>query len=108
LGSGARSLKQTLSCTSDSYNFDLRTNLEHEGGAIKGTWTEGTRSANGTISGRAGGGTIQATVDGAVFSAVLSLTTHGNQQSVSVRAQDTQGVQGAQPSQVSIVLNRAR
>ena len=95
-----QNLTQNLRCASDSYNFDLRSNVRYEGGAISGNWSETTRNASGSISGRAGGGEIQASVRGASFSAGLSLATRGDRQSVSIRSQ------GSELSQVSIVLSR--
>ena len=97
-----RNLTQNLRCASDSYNFDLRSSVNYDGGAISGNWSEATRNATGSISGRAGGGEIQASVRGASFSADLSLATRGDRQSVSIRSQ------GSELSQVSIVLNRVR
>jgi hypothetical protein len=97
-----QNLTQNLRCASDSYNFDLRSSVRYEGGAISGNWSETTRNASGSISGRAGGGEIQASVRGASFSAGLSLATRGDRQSVSIRSQ------GSELSQVSIVLSRVR
>jgi hypothetical protein len=85
---------------SDSYKFDLRTSLEHDGGSISGTWTEVSRNATGTISGRASGGQIQATVQGPAFSAGVAVAVRGNRQAVTIRSQ------GTELQQVSIALTR--
>ena len=42
-------LNQTLTCASDSYKFNLSSNVVAEGGALSGTWSESSRSINGTL-----------------------------------------------------------
>ena len=100
LGSGGSNLRQELRCTSDSYNFNLRTSVDYQGGSISGTWLEVARNASGRISGQASRGRIQAVVQGPGFAAGLAIGTRGNQQSVSIRSQ------GTELSQVSITLRR--
>ena len=55
-----------------------------EGGVLSGTWSESTRNVTGTIEGRASAGVFNVVASSAGFSANLSLTTHGNKQSVSI------------------------
>ena len=85
-GSGL-GLKQSLRCASDSYKFDLRSNVMAEGGSLSGTWSESSRSINGTLEGRGGNGSFQVLASAAGFSANISLTTHGNKQSVVIRSE---------------------
>src|SRR6202012_2886825 len=40
VGEGGHGLNQTLTCASDSYKFDLRTNVTAEGNQITGSWSE--------------------------------------------------------------------
>lgn len=87
-GSGAE-LHLNLRCASASYSIDLASNVQYRSGAISGEWTESSRNASGTLSGRAAGGHIDAAATGPNFSAGLSLTTHGNRQTVSIRPQGT-------------------
>src|SRR5215210_4759082 len=68
-------LQQSLRCTSDSYDFHLRSSVVRSGDAISGTWTETTRNANGGIAGRISGTQIQANIQGAAFTASLALQT---------------------------------
>jgi hypothetical protein len=82
-------LSLNLRCASDSYNFDLTGNVEDRNGLISGQWSEATRNASGTIEGRAAGDHIEAAARGQNFSANLSLTTHGNRQSVSIHPAGT-------------------
>jgi hypothetical protein len=98
-GSGAE-LELNLKCASQSYNFDLAGNVEYRGGAISGEWTEASRNASGTISGRAAGDRIEASATGQNFSAGLSLTTRGSRQTVTIRPQ------GTNVTAVSLTLER--
>jgi hypothetical protein len=81
-GSG---LNQTLTCASDSYKFDLKTNVIAEQGSISGSWSESSRGINGNLSGRANNGNFQVVATAAGFTANITLTTHGNKQSVVIR-----------------------
>jgi hypothetical protein len=98
-GSGSE-VNLNLRCASASYNFDLSGNAAYRGGAISGSWSESSRNASGTISGRASGDRIEAAARGDNFSANLSLTTQGNRQTVSIRPQ------GANVTAVSLSLSR--
>lgn len=95
-------LQLNIRCASESFNFDLRASAIYAGGAISGTWSEGTRNVAGTISGRASGEHVEVLATTPSFSASLSLTTRGNRQSVFIRPQDAQSsIKGA-----SISLHR--
>ena len=82
-------LRLNLRCASASYNFDLASDVEYRGGAIRGSWTEASRNASGTLSGRAAGDHVEAAARGDSFSANLSLTTRGGRQTVSIRPEGT-------------------
>jgi len=99
-GSGS-AMRLNLKCASDSYNFDLASDVEYRGGAISGVWTESSRNASGSLEGRASGDRVEVAARGQSFSANLSLTTRGSRQTVSIRPQ-----QGADISAVSLELNR--
>ncbi|KWV60792.1 hypothetical protein AS156_27505 [Bradyrhizobium macuxiense] len=99
-GTGSE-LRLSLKCASESYKFDLASEVEYRGGAISGAWTEASRNASGTISGRASGDHVEAAARGNNFSANLSLTTRGGRQSVSIRPQQESGV-----TEVSLALSR--
>lgn len=98
-GSGEQ-LRLNLRCASASYNFDLASEVEYRGGAISGSWSEASRNASGTLSGRAAGDHVEASARGDSFSANLSLTTRGGRQTVSIHPQ------GTNITSVSLVLNR--
>ncbi len=93
-------LRLNIKCASASYNFDLASDVEYRGGAISGSWSEASRNASGTLSGRAAGDHVEAAARGEGFSATLSLTTRGGRQTVSIQPQ------GTNITSVSLALNR--
>lgn len=81
---GAASLALRLNCASDSYKFDLSSNVNASGQMFSGTWSESSRGVTGSIQGTFadGGRHIRAVAQAAAFSADLTVTTRGNRQSV--------------------------
>lgn len=77
-------LKQSLRCASDSYQFDLSSDVVSDGDQLTGNWSEASRNLFGSVRGRASGGEIEVFVEAAGFAANLSLRTRGNKQSVSI------------------------
>jgi hypothetical protein len=78
-------LNQNLLCASDSYRFDVRSNVsESAGGVLSGSWAETTRNARGQLSGRVAGSRIVANVQGVGFTAAISIVTRGRSESVSI------------------------
>jgi hypothetical protein len=77
-------LKQNLHCASDSYKFDLSSEVTSNGDRISGNWSERNRNIFGNLQGTAGGGQIEVFVEAAGFAANLTLTTRGNRQTVSI------------------------
>jgi hypothetical protein len=75
-----------LTCASEAYKFNLGANVIAEGGAVSGSWSESSRNIAGTLQGRGGNGNFQVVASTAGFNASISLATHGNKQSVSMRA----------------------
>jgi hypothetical protein len=77
-------LKQNLDCASDSYKFDLTSDVTSSGDRISGTWSEATRKVFGNLDGTAGNGQIDVFVQANGFAANLTLRTTGNKQTVSI------------------------
>jgi hypothetical protein len=77
-------LKQTLRCASDSYKFDLSSDVTSNGDRISGNWSEASRNVFGSLQGTAGGGTIQVFVEANGFAANLTLRTNGKHQTVQI------------------------
>lgn len=84
VGEGGNSLAQNLTCASDSYKFNVVSNVRAEGHSISGTWSETSRGANGHISGSIGPTQISANVAGAGFSARIGIAARGGRQSVTI------------------------
>jgi hypothetical protein len=97
---GGHELSQSLRCASDSYNFDLRSDVRSSGGAITGQWSEQSRNVGGSVTGEARGNRIQVLVDSSGFSATLTLVTQGNHQQISIRSR------GQELSGANISLSR--
>jgi hypothetical protein len=97
---GGNTLQQNLRCASDSYQFDLTSNVTHQGGNLSGTWSETTRGASGSLSGRVTPTQYQVTATGPGFNANLAVATRANQQSVQIRSG------GTQISDVSITMSK--
>jgi len=100
-GAGGTTLQQSLRCASDSYHFELQSNVRADGGVISGSWSESTRGVNGSVSGRVRGNQIEALVDAPGFSATVTIVTHASRQSVSIRSL------GREFSGAAITLNRS-
>jgi hypothetical protein len=89
-------LQLNLHCASESYNFDLRASAAYSGSAITGTWSESSRNAAGSLSGKVEGVGFQVVAKGPTFAANLNLVTQGDKQSVTIKSQDAQAeVRGA-------------
>jgi hypothetical protein len=97
---GGNTLSMTLRCASDSYKFELQSDVRADGNNISGSWNELTRHVYGSISGRVTGNRIDASAVAAGFTASISLAARGNSQQVSIRAP------GSEISEVSISLSR--
>jgi hypothetical protein len=80
-------LNQNLVCASDSYKFDLKSDVIAKNGSLSGTWSEASRNVTGSLEGRAGAGQFNVVVSAPAFTANLSMTTRGNKQTVSITSQ---------------------
>lgn len=86
-------LKQNLRCASDSYKFDLSSDVTSQGDRISGNWNEASRNIFGNLQGTAGGGKIDVLVEAPGFTASLTLRTSGNRQTVQISSKgDIRGV----------------
>jgi hypothetical protein len=98
--SGGNSLSLSLRCASDSYKFELASDLTSEGNNISGSWNENVRGVVGQLNGKISGGRIQATASAVGFSATISITASGTSLSVSIRSP------GSEISDVSVSMAR--
>lgn len=76
----------TLTCASDAYRFGLQADVVSEGPNVSGSWSESSRNVSGSLQGRGGNGNFQVTASTAGFNADIALATHGNKQTVTMRA----------------------
>src|SRR6187401_1215091 len=79
-------LKQNLHCASDSYKFDLSSDVTSQGERISGNWSEKSRNIFGNLQGTAGGGQIDLFVEASGFAANLNLKTNGSKQVVQINS----------------------
>jgi hypothetical protein len=100
LDNDVSNLRLELSCTSDSYKFELQSQLAYDDRTISGQWNETTRGVGGMIKGSAVGSRIQARAEGQTFTAILAMNTRGPRQSVSIESP------GSEMSKITIELTR--
>ena len=100
VGGGGSSLSQNLTCASDSYKFNVVSNVREEGGQISGSWSETSRGANGQISGRITPTQISAQVSGIGFTARIGIAARGGRQSVTISPT------GTDISNVSVTMSK--
>src|SRR5450830_35736 len=100
LGASSSELQLALNCESDSYKFNLESQITSSGSAISGNWFEKTRATGGAISGRIAGNQINVRVEGQTFNALLSITTRGDRQAISIQSP------GSEMSDIAITLAR--
>jgi len=86
VGAGGNGLNQSLTCASDSYRFNLSSNVIARGGVLSGTWSETSRNVNGNVEGSGGNGNFHVVASAPGFNANLSIRTSGNRQSVTIRS----------------------
>jgi hypothetical protein len=92
-------LKLDLKCAGDAYNFELQSELNYDGGAVFGTWTELSRGVNGRVTGTVKGDQISAVAESQTFTAMLELVAQGERQTVLIQSP------GSEISEVRIGLN---
>lgn len=82
-GSG-NNLHQVLRCASDSYKFELTSDIAAKGKSITGSWSEASRGVNGTVEGSIENGQVTALVQTNGYAASFNVSTRGNRQSVNI------------------------
>jgi len=85
VGGGGTTMAQNLTCASDSYKFNVVSNVQaSSGGAISGSWSEVSRGANGEIRGHITPTQISAQVNGVGFTARIGIAARDGRQSVTI------------------------
>jgi hypothetical protein len=101
VGNNGITVSLQLRCASDSYKFELQGDVRYQAGEVRGDWSERTRGAAGQVTGRIKGQQIEVRVEGPTFAALLSMTTRGDKQSISIKSP------GSQMTEANINLNRS-
>lgn len=99
--SGGHTVKQDLRCASDTYRFEITSNIVQQGQTLTGDWFESTRRVGGRIVGRASGSQLDIRAEGDTFTALVTVNTQGNRQTYVLESP------GSQLDSVSITLDRA-
>jgi hypothetical protein len=89
VGPGGSTLQQSLRCASDSYKFELTTDIKSSGSNVTGYWTETTRNLNGTLEGTGGNGEFNVLVSANGFAAELNLKVSGGKQTIVMNSKNT-------------------
>jgi hypothetical protein len=84
VNNGGNTLQLDLRCASDSYRFDLNSEVTAYGENLNGSWAESSRNVNGSVSGRVSDGQVNALVQTNGYAAKFSISTRGSKQSVHV------------------------
>ncbi len=98
---GQAELGLAIRCASPGNKIELRAQLALQGSRVTGQWEERTYNASGRVTGSAGDGRLNLTIDGGAFKGSMAVRTQGSSQTVSIQ---TEGIalQG-----VSINLSRS-
>jgi hypothetical protein len=98
--SGA-ALSQSLVCASDSYRFQVQSDVVvTDGHSVQGRWQETTRSATGDLVGQVADDQFRGTVTGPGFTAEISIRMAGAKQAVTITPH------GSNITKVDIVMSR--
>lgn len=100
-GDSGTTLTISLRCASDSYKFELASDVTYDNGSISGSWNESSRQVYGQLSGRATANNISAQASAVGVTAVISIATRGNSQSVVIRSP------GSEISEIAVTMARA-
>lgn len=100
VSSSGDSLSQALVCASDSYRFDVRSDVFAVGPQVRGQWQETTRNVAGNLVGRVSNGRFEGNISGPGFTAEMSVRSTGRKQEVDISPH------GGDVAKVDIVLSR--
>ena len=95
-------LSLSMRCASDSYTFNLGSEITADGSNVSGSWNETSRGVVGSLSGKISGSNITATATTVGVTAALSIRSAGNTLSVSIRSP------GSEISEVAVSMARGK
>ena len=82
---GGAAVNLAIVCASESFKFDIRSHIDASGESVQGYWTETSRNASGSLTGRIAENQFEGQISSPTFSAAISLTSRGRTQAVSFR-----------------------
>ena len=82
---GGAAVNEAIVCASESFKCDIRSHVEASGESAKGYWTEMSRNASGSLTGRITESQFEGQISSPTFSAAVSLTSNGRSQAVNIR-----------------------
>jgi hypothetical protein len=85
VGEEGTRIKQTLRCASADYNINAVAELRVAGAQVSGNWEEKTYSATGQVSGRYTGSAFALSIEGANFTAAMSLGLSACKQTINIQ-----------------------
>jgi len=85
---GGGQIRQTIRCASADYNINAKAELQVVGAQVTGSWEERTYSTAGQVSGRYTGNGFTLSIEGANFTAAMSLGVSGCKQTISIQPKD--------------------
>jgi len=89
VGGDGTTLQQNLRCASDSYKFELTTDIHSSGSNVSGYWSEASRNINGTLEGSGANGEFSVLVSANGFAAQLNLKVSGGKQTIVMSSKNT-------------------
>ena len=93
-------LSQAIVCASESFKLNIKSHVEASGESVQGYWSEAARDLTGHLTGRIAESRFEGEISAAAFTAVISLTSNGRSQAVSIKPR------GGDVSDVRIELKR--
>jgi hypothetical protein len=100
LNASGNAMSMNLRCASDSYKFELASDINNNGNTISGSWNETTRGIMGSLTGKVNANNIQATANAVGFNASLAIRSSGGALTVSIRSP------GSEISEVAISMTK--
>ena len=98
--SNSTQVRLMLRCASDGFNLQVVSDVTRDGDRILGTWAEATTGVSGDLTGSVSADRINASTEGAGFSARISIAVRGTTQNIQLISQ------GPTESTASVALRR--
>jgi hypothetical protein len=97
---GGSQIRQSMRCASADYSINASAELKVKGAQVSGNWEEKTYSAVGQVSGRYNGDGFSLSIQGANFTAAMTLSLSSCKQSISIHPE------GLEVKRISIALGK--